>query len=107
MHDDIMTIVLAVIGTGVLNTTVSQLLSSYQNKKNSKNASSQALRLLMKDRLRFLCDHYITQGWIYDDELEDLIVMHNCYHNDLNGNGYLDELMSRVKSLEIRGIGVK
>ena len=61
----------------------------------------------MKDRLRSLCDHYRQQGWIYEDELEDIIAMHNCYHDKLKGNGFLDKQMSRVMNLEIRGIVVK
>ena len=27
--------------------------------------------------------------------------MHNIYHDDLDGNGYLDELMAAVAKLEI------
>ena len=27
--------------------------------------------------------------------------MHKIYHDDLNGNGYLDELMAAVSKLEI------
>lgn len=105
--DDLITIIVAIIGSGVLNTLVSYAISSREKKKAGTNGIQTSLRLLMKDRLRSLCVHYIQQGWIYEDELDDLIAMHYCYHDNLNGNGYLDELMRRVKSLEIRGIGVK
>lgn len=97
------TIIVAVIGSGVINTA----LNYYLNNKEDKDGVKEASRLMMKDRLRFLCIHYIHQEWIYEDELEDLIAMHKCYHDELEGNGYLDDLMSRVKNLEIRGIGVK
>lgn len=96
------TILVAIISSGVLNTTVSYLLVNRTNSKQSEQDVKQALRLIMKDRLRFLCTHYIEQKWIYKDELEDIIAMHNCYHDNLKGNGYLDELMRRVKELEIR-----
>lgn len=96
-------IAVAIIGSGVLNTTLTYMLSLRDKRKGIQEAS----RLLMKDRLRFLCVHYIQQGWIYEDELEDLVAMHNCYHDDLKGNGFLDSQMERVKNLELRGIGVR
>ena len=104
---DATAIIVAVIGSGVLNTLLSYIMSQHEKKKDSESGIKEASRLLMKDRLRFLCVHYIQQGWIYEDELEDLTVMHSCYHNDLNGNGFLDKQMARVNQLEIRGVGVK
>ena len=104
---DYTAIVVAIIGSGVLNTLLNYWISSKDKKNNKDENANKALRLLMKDRLRSLCGHYIQQGWIYEDELEDIIAMHNCYHDKLKGNGFLDKQMSRVMSLEIRGIGVK
>lgn len=103
----IVTVIIAIIGSGALNTIVINILSEREKKRDRKNGIQQALRLLMKDRLRFLCIHYISQGWIYEDELEDIIAMHNCYHDGLKGNGFLDKLMEKVLNLEVRGIGVK
>ena len=100
---DYTTLLVAIISSGVLNTVLTYLLGLRDKRKGIQEAS----RLLMKDRLRFLCVHYIQQGWIYEDELEDLIAMHACYHDDLKGNGFLDSQMERVKNLELRGIGVK
>lgn len=99
----VVTILVAIIGSGVFNKILDAILS----RKGKEKEVEKAARLLMKDRLRFLCVHYIQQGWIYEDELEDLIAMHHCYHNDLNGNGFLDKQMARVNELEVRGIGVK
>ena len=104
---DLTTIIVAIIGSGLLNTLLGYLVSARQKKQEENSDVNKALRLLMKDRLRFLCTHYINQGWIYEDELDDLIAMHNCYHNDLKGNGFLDSQMQRVKNLEVRGIGVR
>lgn len=103
---DLTTIIVAIIGSGLLNTLLGYLVSARQKKQEENSDVNKALRLIMKDRLRFLCMHYINQGWIYEDELDDLIAMHNCYHNDLKGNGFLDSQMQRVKNLEVRGIGV-
>ena len=104
---DFTTILVAVIGSGVFNTLLGYILSARERRKSRNEEVNKSLRLLMKDRLRFLCMHYVRQGWIYEDELEDIISMHNCYHDDLGGNGYLDELMRRTKNLEVRGIGGK
>lgn len=98
-------IVVAVLGSGVLSTFIAQFFAYVTKRRDERTGQSAAMRLVLKDRLRFLCEKYITQGWIYADELEDIIQMHKCYHDTLNGNGYLDELMRRVKSLEIRGAG--
>lgn len=106
MNGTTVTIIVAIIGSGALSTIINQICTYFNKKEEKKSGTSEGMRLILKDRLRFLCLRYIEQGWIYEDELEDLIVMHDCYHNKLNGNGYLDELMNRVKKLEIRGAGV-
>lgn len=100
-------VIVALLGSGIINVMITQVFTMMSEKKNKKEGIQESLRLLMKDRLRFLCVHYIQQGWIYEDELEDLITMHKCYHDELKGNGYLDELMKRVNELDIKGIGVK
>lgn len=101
------TIIVAIIGSGVLNTILNYSINSKEKKEAEVKSSEKALRLMMKDRLRFLCMHYISQGWIYEDELEDIMAMHSLYHNDLKGNGFLDNQMEKVKNLEVRGVGVK
>lgn len=101
------TIIVAIIGSGVLNTILNYAINSKEKKEAEVKSSEKALRLMMKDRLRFLCMHYISQGWIYEDELEDIMAMHSLYHNELKGNGFLDNQMKKVKNLEVRGVGVK
>lgn len=106
MNDATLTIIVAIIGSGALSTFISQICSLMQKRAERKSGASEGLRLIMKDKIRILCVHYIEQGWIYEDELEDLMAMHSCYHDKLKGNGYLDVLMGKVKALEIRGVGV-
>ena len=100
---DITAIIIAIIGSGILNI----ILNYWIARKNEYNVNLKANRLVMKNILRELCMKYIEQGWIYEDELEDIITMHQCYHNELKGNGFLDHQMNHVKNLEVRGIGVK
>lgn len=68
------------------------------NEKHIKNT----LRLLMYDRIKYLGRCYIDRGFVTTDDLEDLIAMHECYHDDLDGNGFLDNVMAQVKILPIR-----
>lgn len=100
------TIIIAILGSSLLSTIINQICNFAQRRAEEKSGVKQALRLVLKDRLRTLCVHYIQQGWIYEDELEDIITMHKCYHDDLNGNGYLDTMISKVKALEVRGVGM-
>lgn len=100
---DATAIIVAVLGSGLLSTVINRLFDWWDKRNGTQNG----VRLILKDRLRFLCARYIEQGWIYEDELEDLVMMHNCYQKSLKGNGYLDSLMARVQNLEIRGIGVR
>lgn len=61
-----------------------------------------ALQTDMKDRIKFLARSYIKRGSITTEELEDLIAMHSVYHNQLHGNGFLDQLMAQVKQLPVK-----
>lgn len=96
-------IIIAIISSGLLTTIINRLFDYWDKRNGVQNG----IRVILKDRIRWLCTRYIEQGWIYEDELEDLVKMHDCYHKSLKGNGYLDSLMHRVGNLEIRGIGIK
>lgn len=100
-------IIVAAISSGLLTTIINRILTYIDRRAELKSGVTHGVRLILKDRLRFLCTRYIEQGWIYEDELEDLISMHSCYHDTLSGNGYLDELMGRVKRLPMKGVGIK
>lgn len=105
MSTTIVTIIVALIGSGVFNTLLTCYLNNKSKRKEELDLVMKAQRLLMKKELRSLCSHCNSQGWIYEDELEDLMAMHTCYHNDLKGNGFLDSEMARVQQLEIRRDG--
>lgn len=96
-------IIVAIIGSGLLSTVVNRIFDWWDKRNGLQNG----IRVILKDRLRFLCTRYLEQGWIYEDELEDLVKMHDCYHHSLKGNGYLESLMSRVQNLPIKGVGIR
>lgn len=61
-----------------------------------------ASRMQFYSMIKHRCKKYIERGWITSDELEDLIEEHKVYHNELDGNGFLDELMAQAKNLPIK-----
>ena len=54
---DVTTIIVAVIGSGLLNTLLNYFITQREKKKESESGVQEAARLIMKDRLRFLCVH--------------------------------------------------
>lgn len=58
-------------------------------------------RLIMSDRIKHLGKIYIARREITAEELEDIMTMHECYHSDLGGNGFLDNIMRQVQELPI------
>jgi hypothetical protein len=60
-----------------------------------------ALCVILYDRIKYLGRHHIGMGFITVEDLEDLTKMYTSYKTDLDGNGFLDNLMSQVKSLPL------
>ena len=80
-----------------------QQKAQIQAKKTSKEDDiAKGIRMLLYDRIKHLGNSYIHKGYVTSEELEDLTAMHQIYHNNLNGNGFLDDLMSRAKNLPIK-----
>lgn len=61
-----------------------------------------AVRELLYDRIKHLGKSYLERGSITSEELEDFLSMHRIYHNTLDGNGFLDEIVRQVKGLPIK-----
>ena len=61
-----------------------------------------AMMLYMQDRIDWLANTYIRRGWISVKELTRINRMHEVYHNRLNGNGDLNDVMALVHDLEVR-----
>ena len=59
-------------------------------------------RTILYDRIKHLAKAYIKRAWISVEEYEDLKRMHQVYHDELNGNGFLDAVMAEVEKLEKR-----
>lgn len=63
-----------------------------------------AERTSLYDRIKHLAKSYIKRKWISVEEYEDLKRMHSVYHNELKGNGFLDDIMEEVNQLEKRAL---
>lgn len=92
-------IILAVIGSGALSAFISGAFTLYTAKRKRDDGLKAGMRALLHDRIKYLGLKYIEEGAVVSGDLEDLIEMHRIYHDDLGGNGYLDEIMSKVKKL--------
>jgi hypothetical protein len=106
----ILTLILGGVFSGAFLSSLMQLIIWKWNRKAAKDDRAgdsdkqikNALRILMYDRIKYLGRRYMEQGFVTTDDLEDIVAMHKCYHDDLGGNGFLDTLMSQVKALPIR-----
>lgn len=77
------------------------LINNRKKKHDKQNSVAEGVMELLQDRIKFLAKHYLKDGEISAEDLEDLMRMHKVY-KDLGGNGYLDQLMAAVKELPIK-----
>ena len=96
-------ILIAIIGSGALSALISGCVSIIKDKICSNKSIRNGLQQLMFDRIKHLCKTFLRQGYIGFDDLQDLERMYKIYHDDLNGNGYLNDLMKKVRELPALG----
>lgn len=58
-----------------------------------------AQKITMHERIKRLAAKYCEAGKISFDDYEIIKQMHQIYHNDLHGNGFLDAVMEDVDRL--------
>ena len=95
-------IILAIIGSGILTTIINRIFSVIDKKNEKDNATVTGLRTLLMIDIRRLGEEYLSQGEISKDDLEDIINLWGVYHDKMGGNGYLDNIMAKVKALPIK-----
>lgn len=66
------------------------------------DAQSKAMRFILLDRILTLGQGYIDVGEISYDERRRFHLMHDCYHNDLGGNGDADLIVKAVDELPLK-----
>ncbi len=68
---------------------------------NTRTVALQAgLREILYDRIKFLCKKYESEGRIREEEYKSLKRMWQVYHEDLKGNGYLNNEIGSIETLE-------
>ena len=65
-------------------------------------AQSEALKLMLLDRILLLGQTYINKGEVSFDDRKRLGDMHNVYHDQLGGNGDADAIIEAVYSLPLK-----
>lgn len=87
-----------------LESKMDNLSSDFDKELNDadlKNRCLQAgLREMLYDRIKYLSKKYISDGKIREEEFKSLKRMWSVYHEDLEGNGFLDEEMQKVDKLD-------
>lgn len=70
-------------------------------KEDAMNLSLQSgLREILYDRIKFLCRKFVSEEKIREEDYKSLKRMWSVYHEELEGNGYLDCEMQEVDKLE-------
>lgn len=64
------------------------------------DVQSEALRVILHDRIFYLCPKYIMQGYIHVDDLNNLELLYNSYAR-LHGNGTAKILYDKCKELKV------
>ncbi|MCD8364703.1 MAG: hypothetical protein LUC83_02590 [Clostridiales bacterium] len=96
-----MEIVVAIIGSGALSAVISGVFAIAQTKKTKKDGVTAGVQQLLYDRIKYLCKSHLDRGYIATNDLDDLERMHEIYHDDLDGNGFLTDLMDNVRRLPV------
>lgn len=96
MENILLPIIVAVISSGGMTALVTTLL----NRISKGDPTKIALRLLLQDKLEFLCLKYLDQGSISYTKKKFLKSCYRCYKS-LGGNGDMEDLMALVDKLEI------
>ena len=92
------------IGSGIMMIFHAMLQRKWQKEDRSADkmdAQTEALKVIMRDRVNYLGKTYVKRGYISLDEKDTLKEMFKAYKG-LGGNGHLDTIMDEVEKLEVR-----
>lgn len=96
-----MDIILAFLGSSALASLISGIFSLITNKKSTDGDIKAGLRILLYHQIKEFGRRAIAQDSISSDDLEDFLRMHQIYHDKLEGNGFLDDLVKKVTHLPV------
>lgn len=107
-----MDILVAVLGGSAVAALINQVGQYLRDRKTHEETTEkkddediqslkEAMRLLLMDRIRCLCEIYLRAGEIGFHDLKILHQMHDIYHK-LGGNGDLNSLLEQVEELPLK-----
>lgn len=94
-------IIAAILGSSVISALISGVFGLIQTHRAKHHGMISAVRILLYDRIKYLGRKYIDAGEITHEDLEDILRMHSIYHDEVDGNGYLDSVIENVRKLKI------
>lgn len=100
--EDILTIIIAVISSGVLVRLIDIIYDRFKNRRHKLTPTELGVRVLLEERINYLGRVYISEGFIYADDKDRIERMWKTYHEEMHGNGYLDAIMREVSKLEVK-----
>lgn len=78
---------------------LNELEGKINNIEDRLGGLERAQKITMHERIKRLAAKYCEAGKISFDDYEIIKQMHQIYHNDLHGNGFLDAVMEDVDRL--------
>lgn len=94
-------IVIAIIGSGALSSLITGLFAMRMKRQAKDNGVSDGVTYLLYDTIKTRGREYIADGRIHAEDLQDLTRAWTVYHDELEGNGYLDKIMHDVNNLPL------
>lgn len=67
-------------------------------KHSKKDVKARAILALLHDKLFYLCDRYVKEGWIAVDDFDNVTCLYEPYV-EMGGNGTVHALYEKVKKL--------
>ena len=113
--DPWVTVFVAIVSSGAFTAVISAFVNYNLNKKikadeckkTKEDGIASGVQILLEERIDRIAKKNIEQGFIYDDDKDRLTRMWIVYHDQLEGNGHLNDIMELVRKLEVRVRGIK
>lgn len=96
------TVLVAIVSSSAFATLLSFCTQLIRDRMKNKHGVAAGVKIILYDRIKWMGNKYLDRGYITSEELEDLVEMHRIYHDELIGNGFLDEIMKKVKALPLK-----
>ena len=101
MNEQVVTIIVSVLGSGAVLKVVDAIVTSFKEKRKKPSAMEEGLRWLLQDKLEYLATKEIKNGETTRQMKVFLHRGHDFYHS-LGGDGDMAGLMEDYDQLPVR-----